>query len=263
MIDFINYTVDGKTYKLIDNGDETWSKSVNAPNVAGNYNLLLEVSSEGRVTYIDSSDSRYNFYLKVIASTERVTFLEKLVPEFISEVDKFKLLYDTENISFDELHSNIEKVKSDVFISTSSNDAVERIETFINVKGQGNLEQRRSYIKSLLQKSNKLNEKSIKDVVNAITGSDCIVMFFTSDEKDNPITGNSLLRVQVLSPDNYKDYRYDDIARTLKPLVPSHIKLIVVKFFATWNDIQENYADWNTVRTMKDWQTIKNYIPPQ
>lgn len=192
----------------------------------------------------------------------RVTYLEKLVPEFISEIDKFKILYDTENISFDELNANIERIKSDVFISTASNEAIERIETFINIKGQGNLEQRISYIKSLMQKGNKLNEKSIKDIVNAITGSDCIVMFFAGDEVDNPEVGNSLLRVQVLSPDNNKDYRYGDIARTLKPLVPSHIKLIVVKFFATWNDVQQNYADWNTISSMKDWQAIKNYIPP-
>lgn len=193
----------------------------------------------------------------------RVTFLEKLVPDFIAEIDKFKLLYDTENISFDGLYESIEKVKSDVFISTASSEAIERIETFINIKGQGNLEQRKSYLKSLLQKSNKLNEKSIKDVVNAITGSDCIVMFFTSDESNNPEPGNSILRVQVLSPDNNKDYRYDDIDRALRPLVPSHIKLIVVKFFATWNDIKENYNDWNSMLSMKDWGAVKNYIPPQ
>lgn len=193
----------------------------------------------------------------------RVTFLEKLVPDFIAEIDKFKLLYDVENISFDELYESVEKVKSDVFISTASDEAIERIETFINIKGQGNLEQRISYIKSLMQKGNKLNEKSIKDMVNAITGSDCIVMFFTSDESNNPEPGNSILRVQVLSPDNGKDYRYEDIARTLNPLIPSHIKLIVVKFFATWNDIKENYADWNSILSMKDWEAVKNYIPPQ
>ena len=193
----------------------------------------------------------------------RVIFLEKLVPDFIAEIDKFKLLYDTENISFDELYESVEKVKSDVFISTASNEAIERIETFINIKGQGNLEQRISYIKSLMQKGNKLNEKSIKDIVNAITGSDCIVMFFTSNESNNPEPGNSILRVQVLSPDNEKDYRYEDIARTLNPLIPSHIKLLVVKFFATWNDIKENYADWNSILSMKDWETVKNYIPPQ
>ena len=193
----------------------------------------------------------------------RVIFLEKLVPDFIAEIDKFKLLYDTENISFDELYESVEKVKSDVFISTASNEAIERIETFINIKGQGNLEQRRSYLKSLLQKSNKLNEKSIKDIVNAITGSDCIVMFFTSNESNNPEPGNSILRVQVLSPDNEKDYRYEDIARTQNPLIPSHIKLLVVKFIATWNDIKENYADWNSILSMKDWETVKNYIPPQ
>jgi hypothetical protein len=67
----------------------------------------------------------------------------------------------------------------------------------------------------------------------------------------------------VLSPDNKKDYRYDDIAKALKSLVPGHIKLSVVKYFATWGDVKNNYADWATVKAMADWQTVKSYIPPQ
>ena len=72
------------------------------------------------------------------------------------------------------------------------------------------------------------------------------------------------MQVQVLSPDNNKDYRYDDIFRALKPMVPAHIKLLVIKYFATWEDIRNNFADWNAIAAnMADWQAVKNYIPPQ
>jgi len=263
MIDYIKYTVDGKTYELVNNGDGTWSRELEAPSVAGRYDLLLEISQEGIKTFIDSSDPRYNFYLHVIMSAERVVYLEQYVPSFIAEISEFNTIFDTENIEFDELIANIEKIKSDMFIVTASSDAIERMENFIRMKGQGNLEQRKSFLISLNRKGNKLSETSIKNIVNAITGSDCIITFFASDELDNPEPGYGFLRIQVLSPDNQKDYRYDDIARALKPLCPSHIKLAVIKFFATWDDIKNNFEDWNAVKAMPDWNAVKNYIPPQ
>lgn len=262
MIDYIKYTVDGKTYYLIDNGDGTWSKEAITPSVAGNYSLTIEISENGIVSYINSSDPRYNVYLDVITRAERVVFLEKLVPDFISDVAEFKIIYDIENSEFDKLCANIEKVKSDMFIVTASNDAITRRENFIRLKGQGSLEQRKSFLISLNRKGNKLSEMSIKNITNAITGSDCIVTFFASDEIDNPEQGYGYLRVQVLSPDVHKDYRYEDIARALRPLIPSHIKLAVIKFFATWEDVWNNFSDWSAVATLDNWETLKSYIPP-
>lgn len=263
MIDYIKYRIDGKTYGLINNGDGTWTRNLNAPSVAGLYTLVLEVGQQGIVTYIDSGDPRYNFYLNVILSAERIIYLQDYVPIFMSETRELKELYDIENIEFDKLYGEIEKIKSDMFISTASIDSISRIETFMRIKGQGSLEQRKSYIMSLMQKGNKLSEKIIRDLTNTITGSDCIVMFFSADDLSNPEVGNSILRIQVLSPENNKDYRYEDIAKAIKPLVPAHIKLVVVKFFATWGDIKVNFTDWNTVKSMTDWEAVKSYIPPQ
>ena len=263
MIDYIKYKIDGQTYSLINNEDGTWTRSLNAPSAAGLYNLILEIGQQGIITYIDSGDPRYNFYLNVILSAERIIYLQDYVPTFMSETKELAELYDIENIEFDKLHAEIEKIKSDMFISTASIDSINRIENFMRIKGQGTLEQRKSYIMSLLQKGSKLSEKIIKDLTNTITGSDCIVMFFSADDLSNPEVGNSVLRIQVLSPDNSKDYRYEDITKTIKPLVPAHIKLVVVKFFATWNDIKNNFTDWNTVKSMTDWEAVKSYIPPQ
>lgn len=263
MIDYIKYTIDGQTYELINNGDGTWSRQLEAPSVAGNYNLLLEISENGIVTYVDSEDPRYDFYLYVIESAERVIYLENYVPEFISGADEFKKIYETENVELDKLYALIEKTVSDMFIISASNEVITRFENFLGIKGQGTLEQRKYYIISLLGKGNKLSESVIKGIANAITGSDCIVKFFTADELDNPDPGQGLIRVQVLSPDNNKDYRYDDIARALKPLIPAHLKLLVIKYFALWEDVKNNFADWAAVAGMADWRAIKSYIPPQ
>lgn len=114
---------------------------------------------------------------------------------------------------------------------------------------------------SLLQKGKKLNEVSIRNIANSITGSDCIITFYTANQMENPDPGYSLLMIQVLSPDSNKDYRYEDITRTLRPLVPSHVKLNVVKYFSQWNDIKMNFEGWNAIAAMTNWTELSSYVP--
>lgn len=265
MIDYIKYTVDGKSYCLIHNKDNTWSNEANAPDVIGNYALLFEISENNgsTITKIDSSDSRYATYLQVIESIQEQIKLIEYLPDFLQNITEFKVLFDTEGIEFDKLASNKEKVINDMFLTTASNDAITRVENYVGIKGQGTLEQRKSYLISLFQKGKKLNEKKFKEITKTIIGSDCIVTFFTADDPKNPQTGKGLIKVLVLSPVNNKDYRYADIARALQPLIPAHIKLLVIKYFATWADIVTNFADWATINTSTSWQTINDYIPPQ
>lgn len=263
MIEFIKYTVDGRTYELIDNGDGTWSKQLDAPSVIGNYTLQLIVSDGGNIVIIDSSDSRYDFYLNVIEQAEARTHVELYAPELIRDVLEFNVIYEADNKELDELYSSIKKFGGDLFVQTASASKILQLENFLRIKGQGTLEQRKDYLMAMFQKNTKLNETSIKTVVNTITGSDCIVTFFGADELNNPDPSFGLLRVQVLSPDTSKDYRYEDIFRALKPMTSSHIKLLVIKYFALWNDVRNNFADWQAIRAMADWQSIKNYLPPQ
>ncbi len=261
MIDYIRYTLAGKTYHLIDDGDSTWSKEIDAPQVAGNYSLIFEVSENGIVSKIDSTDSRYETYLKIIEKLEQSVNLADDIPDFMQDIMEFNVIYDIENPSIDRLHFDTEKVKNDMFITSSSNDSITRLEKFLKIKGQGTLEQRKSYLISLLQKGKKLNEQRIKNIANTITGSDCIITFYAADELGNPEQGHGLIRVQVLSPDNSKDYRYEDIARALKVLVPGHIKFLVIKYYSTWSDVITEYNSWLEIKGLNNWQKIKEYIP--
>ncbi|MDF2857966.1 MAG: hypothetical protein K0Q87_3817, partial [Neobacillus sp.] len=140
------------------------------------------------------------------------------------------------------------------------NHSVSRVESFFGIKGLGTLEQRKNYLISLNQKGNKLNVSAIRNIVNSISGSDCIV-FFGSEEESNSDRAYGLLRIQVLSPDSTKNYRYADIARALAPLVPSHIKLSVIKYFATWGDILDDFSNWAAISAKEDWRVVREYIP--
>lgn len=263
MIDYIKYTIDGVTYELTDNGDGTWSRSLDAPSVAGRYNLLLEVGQGGIVTYIDSSDPRYYFLLDVIEDVERRVNLIKYLPEFLQGVTEFKVLFGSEDIELDALYSIVGKTLLDAFIRTASAEQITRLENFYRYKGEGSLSQRKAYLMALYQKGQKLNEGSIKEIVKTITGSDCTVSFFGSGEMDNPLPGHALLQVRVLSPDGSTDYRYADVERTLMPLAPAHVDLQVIKYFSTWGEAKENYLDWQGISTLDSWQSLKDYIPPQ
>lgn len=262
MIDYINYTVDGKTYGLVRNSDNTWSKEASAPDVTGSYELLFEINENGIITEINSSDSQYSTYLQVVESAHQDINLIKYLPDFLQNIQEFNVLFDTEGRELDQFELNKEKVKDDMFLTSASNDAITRVEKFINIKGLGTLEQRRSYLISLFQKGKKFSEQKIKDITKTITGSDSIVTFLDANDAENTKAGNGVLQIQVLSPDNSKNYLYNDIARALKPLVPGHIDLLVIKYYSEWADISKNYANWTAIKAASSWQSINDYIAP-
>lgn len=263
MIDYIRYRIDGKSYELTKDEKGFWSKDLNAPSVVGRYDLVLEIGQNGIVTYIDSKDPRYSFYLDVIRQVDKRTNLISYLPGFLRDSEIFKEIFDPENIELDTLYYLVNRANLDAFIRTASNERIQRIEKFLGLKGLGTLEQRKLYLLTLFQRGKKLDEGVIKEVANTITGSDCIVTFFAADEASNPKAGYGLLRVEVLSPSNDINYRYPDIVRALKPLVPAHIDLLVVKFFATWEDVRDNFESWESLSAnMTDWKSLKDYIPP-
>src|SRR5690625_2053195 len=134
MIDYIKYTVDGKTYGLTNNGDGTWSRQLDAPNVTGRYDLQLEIGHDGVRFFIDSSDPRYECYLQVIEEEERRTDLMRYLPEVFHDVLEFNAIFEAENLELDQLHAGVEQVMLDAFIRSASVDRITRIETFLGFK---------------------------------------------------------------------------------------------------------------------------------
>jgi hypothetical protein len=260
-MDYIKYTVDGNTVYL-ENINGVWQQSLNAPEEPGIYSLGLEVNGNGVTNYIDSSDSRYNLMLNVLGEYDKYINLLEYLPQSMADIKEFQVIMDIESDYFNRFYGDINKTLDNNFLDTMSIEIVQRLENFLGILGEGTLSQRNSYLKALFKKGNKLSEKAIKTVINTITGSKAIIKFYTGSELDAPISGQGVLKIQVLSPDPSIDYKFNDIIRAITPLMPEHIKLIVVKYFSTWGDIENAYSSWESIKAAPKWTTIASYIPP-
>ena len=264
MITSANYTIDGKVKNLNKGEGDIWSDINQAPNEAGLYPIGISVSNEvGQTAYIDSSSSKFDLNLMVEEDVKNNISLVEYLPEYLQDIKEFKLIMEAESQKFNELYFIKDKTLDMHFVDYMDIEAITRYETFLGIVGEGTLEQRRSYIRALYSKGDKLSENSIKAVVKSITGGKALVKFFGGDEALNPNPGQGTLKVEVLSPDPEVDYKFDDIIRAIAPYMPAHLKLNLIKYFSTWGDISEAYSDWNSIKQASNWKEIYNYIPPQ
>ncbi|WP_346930290.1 putative phage tail protein [Clostridium sp.] len=264
MIDSVNYKVNGEDYTLEDNGGGLYSRILTAPNQEGNYFTSVEViDMAGNKVLIDSTDERFNMLLSVAEEIPLTVNLLDYLPEFLRDIREFKLILGTESVQFSQLTYNINKNLENNFLDAMSKETIERFEKFLGVVGEGTIEQRRSYLKALVRKGEKLSEESIRSVIKTLTGAEALIRFYTGSEVDAPFPGQGTLSIRVLSPDSSINYRFEDVARTIVPLMPAHIRLELIKYFATWADIRNSYSSWETLKTgAENWTTLKNYIPP-
>lgn len=194
-------------------------------------------------------------------SNIQINLIEYL-PDFLKDIDEFKVIMSAETKQFYKLLNEIESNLDNNFIDFMTLETMIRIETFLGIVGEGTLEQRKSYLKALIRKGYKLSETSIKAIVKSITGGLCVVTFFAGNDSLNHSPGQGTLRVQVLSPDYSVDYKFDDILRAIAPYMPAHIKLNIIKYFATWENISIDFQTWDLLKQSKStWQDIYNYIP--
>lgn len=184
------------------------------------------------------------------------------IPDYLRDIAEFKVIMDIESKKLNEYFDNCGRTLDFQFIDYMDIETLSRYEIFLGINGEGTVEQRRAYIKALYNRRGKLSETSIQDTVRAITGGKAIVHFYTADEELNPERGQGLLLIRVLSPDPNVDYKFDDIERAIMSYKPAHIKVNIVKYFTTWNDISKLYPTWEDImNNFQSWQEIKDYIP--
>src|SRR5690606_31883859 len=97
------------------------------------------------------SDPRYDMYLRVIQEIERKVDLIQYLPRFMHNILEFKVLFDAKNVELDFIYNEIDKILLDSFIQTASIERITQLENFLRMKGQGSLEQRRSFLLSIFQ----------------------------------------------------------------------------------------------------------------
>lgn len=251
MIRSVTATVDGKLITFVSSNERDWYVSSIAPATEGVYPISLSITTDNGLEYTYSADDAdFGEYLKLYV-TNHDSNLIKYIPPFLRKIKEFKAIFDAEDMQINILYPSIESIFAEAIIMYCSEARLIEWEKALGIIPTGTLEERRYYVKAQLRGSGKLNEAKIKSIVEAFTGGDALVTF-----------ANSVIDVKVLPPNNGEVYRFPDVERALKPLIPAHLGLSVVRFYSTWGDIKNNYADWNTVAQATNWSAIKNWIAP-
>ena len=251
MIKSITAKLDGHVITFLSSDGVNWYVSSVAPNTEGIYPIALTVTTDKGNTYTyTTDDAEFSEYLKLYVTNHSSKLIEYL-PHFLHEVKEFKAIFNAEDDEINILYPSIESIFAEAIIMYCSEGRVAEWEKALKVVPQGTLEERRYFIKALLRGSGKLNETKIKSIVEAFTGGEAIVSL-----------EDSTVVVKILPPNNGEVYRFLDVERALKPLIPAHLGLSIIRYYSTWGDIKNNYTNWNAVAQTANWKEVRNWIAP-
>lgn len=229
-----------------------WRVSGIAPNLGGTYEIEITITDQnGLTTVYNTLNSQLLESLKLYVLTRDQSDIIKYLPDVLKEITEYKAICDAEDAEIDMLYPSIDNIFSESTIMYCSEFRLNEWEQALKITPKGTVEQRRLFLLAKLRSQGKLNERKIESIVDAFTGGDTIVEF-----------ENSTFTVKVLPPNNGGIYLFPDVERALKPLMPAHLNLVVIRFYSTWDDIKLNFASWSSISNLSDWGAVKNYIPP-
>lgn len=254
---YVTITVNNQTTSLQETSDGTWQVVNTAPTVPGEYPVTLTFTKDsGYAVSITSNDSGLaNSLLLIVmgSETEHGQQMLDYYPEIIKVITEFQALMRTEGFEIDLLHDNLDFVYDDAFLNTMSESRVMEWEESLNINplSTDSLEQRRDDVIAKLRGTNKLNTQSIAEIVQAYTQGTC-----TSHLEDGVLT------VEIKPPAENKEFRFSAIEAELSKRIPAHIKLNVIRDYATWGDIKTNFSSWTAISERDDWFDVKAYVAP-
>lgn len=175
-------------------------------------------------------------------------------PEIIKSIREFQELIKTESLQVEEMHEELIKILENAYISTADEDRIAKWEHYLGItplsQGDDTLEQwlsdRRETILARLYKVEKLNTKSIQDIVSIFTGGEA-----TSYFKDG------IIHILIEPPLTNKQYRFENVEQEIAKKIPAHLQYdirrnyqlwsMVFEYNKTWADVRTNYATWRDV----------------
>lgn len=180
-------------------------------------------------------------------------------PEVIKAIREFQELIKTQSLEIEEMHEELVKLLSNAYVSTADEETIAMWERLLGITplDQGEdtletwLEDRRETILARLYHTEKLNTKSISDIVKIFTGGNAVSSF-----RDGVIT------VYVTPPPGSKQYKFGNVERELKRKVPAHLILVIDRNYYTWSEVNEDYTTWGDLNnTLPNWEEVLFSVP--
>jgi hypothetical protein len=195
-------------------------------------------------------------------------------PEVIKAIREFQVLIETQSLEVAEMHEELTKILTNAYVGTADENRIAKWEHYLGItplpQGDESLEDwlsdRRETILARLYKVEKLNTKSIQDIVSIFTGGEA-----TSYFKDG------IIHILIEPPPSNKQYRFENVEQEIAKKIPAHLQYdirrnyqlwsTVLEYNKTWSDVRTNYATWrdvlvNDVRKVNklDTTTLEDFV---
>lgn len=179
-------------------------------------------------------------------------------PEVIKAIREFKVSIKTQSLQINEIHEKLKELMNNAYISAADENRLIMWEKFLEItprqQGEQEYEEwltyRRDVILSRLYQTEKLNTKSIEDIVRIFTGGIAESWFL-----------DGTLYVKIYPPENNKPFDLDSVITALELKCPAHLNLVVYKDYINWEQLSDNYT-WEDVYTkFSNWGELVSGSP--
>ena len=174
-------------------------------------------------------------------------------PQVIQSILEFQAIIDAEYPEFDALEQSNERVISDAYLLTMTEDRIEEWENMLGIRPlEGStVDDRRDTVIARIRGQGKLNTELISLIVNTFTGGTA-----KSWIKDGT------LYVEITPPPNNKSYRFENVEQELANKVPTHLGFKVSRNYYTWGETKNKFTTWSGVKSSFDkWEDVLLFTP--
>lgn len=175
-------------------------------------------------------------------------------PEIIKGILDFQSLIKTQSLQVEEMHKELTKILSNAYIEGADESKLAEWERLLGItplpQGEDDLEtylsDRRETIMARLYKVEKLNTKSISDIVNIFTGGSATSYF-----------KNGTIHINISPPKDNKQYKFANVEQELRDKIPAHLMFEVTREYYTWLQTKSSHATWGDVNSNFDnWEEL-------
>lgn len=255
---YVRITVDGVTYNLVEISEGNWVVTARAPLSAGDYVMTVTMTTEnGREITLDTTDEELLKAVTLLVrdgTTEGGVRMLDYYPEVIKVISEFKALMLSEGFEVDFLKTDVNLLVNEAYLRTMGESRIIEWEHLLKLTPTSDetLEDRKDKIIASIRGRGKLNTSTINSIVGAFTNGGTAISYIE----------NGTLTVLVQPPIENRQYKFANVEKALKPLIPSHLGLSVIRDYATWGEIKDNYASWQSISELDTWEELLLYRAP-
>ena len=175
-------------------------------------------------------------------------------PEVIKAIREFQALIKTQSLEVEAMHNELTKILQNAYLSTADESKIAKWEDFLGIvpldQGDDDLEtwlsDRKETILARLYNAEKLNEKSIADIVKIFTGGTA-----TSYFKDG------IIHIIILPPKDNKQFKFENVERELSNKIPAHLAFRVSRNYYNWLQMKSSYGTWADLNNnFTNWEEV-------